>query len=49
MNAPNLSSAGFEPANFGSNDKHDKHYTTDGDIDQDVNVDLSKQQICNIP
>jgi hypothetical protein len=22
-------SAGFEPANFGSNDKHASHYTTD--------------------
>jgi hypothetical protein len=23
--------AGFEPANLGSNDKHDKHYTTEND------------------
>jgi hypothetical protein len=24
------SSAGFQPANFGSSGKHDNHYTTDG-------------------
>jgi hypothetical protein len=30
------SSAGFKPANLGSNGKHDNHYTTDGEHLQSV-------------
>jgi hypothetical protein len=35
------SSAGFEPANLGTSDKHDNHYTTETDYDTYVQRNTS--------